>query len=317
MRRGQTGLTAVQVWLATMAGLAGGTARAEATPLPRISIDVGAGYESQSAPLIQLSPESTVVYLPGLQRLNGAHVRTAVQGFADTALGAGVSASVAGDATVKRAPGTPDLDFLSLSLQPMLHLPVGTASIGMGLQLQRMDVARHPFRNTRGVTANWTWPASDGLWAVVAETGSYRHKGELADLDARASALVVQRQFNHPLPGIDGMDLAASVGRERNVHGFRALSHRSAMLSASAQWTWLGAGWSAGGSWRRARFDDTAFDGEPPRDDRTTLLDLSAQWPLSSRQSLRVELNDVRNASSTRLYENHYRKISVALRQDL
>jgi hypothetical protein len=313
----QAGQVAMQVWLAALALLASTAGFAEPAQPSRISVEIGVGHESQSAPLIQISPESTVIYLPGLQRLGGSHVRTSVQGFAGAPVGGDVSATVSGDATLKHSPGSPDLDFLSLSLQPMLHLPVGAASVGVGLNLQRMDVARQHFRTTRGVQANWTLPASNGLWAVVADAGRYRHPGDLADLDARAVSLVLQRQFTRPLPGLDGADVSAIVGRERNGRGFRELSHRSAMLSASAQWTWLGAGWSAGGSLRRARFDDTAFDGEPPRDDRTTLFDLSAQWPLSPRQSLRVEFNDVRNASNARLYDNRYRQLAVALRTDL
>lgn len=318
MRCSRTGIWAWRLALAGAAGLAGASALAQ-TPASsgHLSLELGLGHEAQSSPLFQMSPQSTVVYLPGQQRLRGAHVQTRVQGFAEQALEGSLSASVAADASLKHAPQTPDLDVSSLSLQPTLHLALPGASLGWGLNLQRMNVARQHFRDVRSIVGSWTRLDGKNHWAVVAETGHYRHRGALSDLDARASSLVLQRHLGEPLPGIEGLDLAFIAGRERNDRGFRELSHRSAMLTATVQWNALGAHWSAGGGWQRVKFDDTAFAEEPVRRDRTTSVDLGAQWPLSDRLWLNLELNDVRNTSTTRLYGNHYRQFSVSLRTTL
>jgi hypothetical protein len=69
MHRSLTGRLALRVWLAALAGLAGTAALAETAQPSRFSVEVGVGHESQSAPLIHISPESTVIYLLGLQPL--------------------------------------------------------------------------------------------------------------------------------------------------------------------------------------------------------------------------------------------------------
>ncbi len=306
-RQALSSLFAPWIWLAGVAAFAAPTAA------DRFSVDMGVGHESQTSPLFQLTPNSTVVYLGGPQRLGGSHLQAHVQGFYGFSLEDGLSASLAGNAMLKRSPQTPDLDFSFLSLQPTLHLPLKNFNIDFGLNLQRIDVAGQRFRDIHGVQANWTRFDGKNLWAMVGETGSYRHKGELTDLDAQASSLVLQRHLSQPLKGVDGLDLSLIVGRERNERGFRDLSHRSAMFNASLQWAWLGASWSAGAGWRRAQFDDKAFPSEPERIDRGKNIDLMAEWPLSSRQALSVQVNDIRNTSSTRLYNNHYRQLGVTL----
>ncbi len=314
MRRHRAWHQALPGAVALWAGLVGAHASAAPAIADRFSVEVGVGQESQSSPLFQLSPESTVVDLGGLQRLGGSHLRTHVQGLYGIPLDDGLSASVAGNAMLKRSPQTPDLNFNFLSVQPTLHVPLKSGNLDLGLNLQQIDVAGRRFRNIRGAQASWTRFDGQNLWALVGETGTYRHKGDLSDLDAASSALVLQRHLHHPARGIDGLDLAFAVGRERNQRGYRELSHRSAMVNLSLQWAWLGANWSAGGGWRRAQFDDRAFPSEPVRLDRGTNIDVMAEWPLSPSQSVSVQFNNIRNASSTRLYNNHYQQLGVALR---
>jgi hypothetical protein len=50
------------------------------------------------------------------------------------------------------------------------------------------------------------------------------------------------------------------------------------------------------------------------RTDRTVMTDLGAQWSLSATHSIRLEYNAVRNASSTRMYDNTFEQWSVILR---
>ena len=225
-----------------------------------------------------------------------------------------MTVSIAGDFTNKRSPDTPDLNFRSISAQPAIHLPVGAGSFGLGINVQNMAIAGMPFRDVIGIQPSWTMTDDKNLWSVMADIGRNRHTGELSDLDGDSYSLMLQRQISEPLRGIDSLDVTAVLGRERNSRGFRDLSDRNAMLHASIQWTLLNGSWKLGRGWRRARFDDTTFAEDPVRTDRTTMLDLAVEWTLSPGYALHIEINEVRNQSTTLLYENRYRQILAGLR---
>ena len=279
-----------------------------------LQLDVGIGHEAQSSPVFQLSPEGNILYLDGQQGLRGSHLRTSLQGSANWNWEQGISTALAVEATVKRSPETPDLDFMSVSIQPAIHRPWGSASIGLGLNLLSYDVGGHHFRDSTGIQVDWTQSDGHSLWGVVAEVSSYAHAPEFSDMDAKAASLVVLRQWTDPLPGIDGLDLSAIVAREVNDHGFGDLSNHSAMVTGSLRWTWLGADCSVGHGWRQAIFEDNLFVGETARTDHAVMTDLAAQWSLSATHFIRLEYNAVRNASSTRLYDNNFEQFSVTLR---
>ncbi len=304
----------MRLWLFSFAALWGANVLADPPSNSSLSIDVSFGYESQTSPLFQISPTSTIIYIDGLQRLKGSHWTTNVQGFTDRHLGAGVTVSIAGDITNKRSPDTPDLNFRSISAQPAIHLPVGAGSFGLGINVQNMAIAGMPFRDVIGIQPSWTMTDDKNLWSVMADIGRNRHAGELSDLDGDSYSLMLQRQISEPLRGFDSLDVTAVLGRERNSRGFRDLSDRNAMLHASIQWTLLNGSWKLGRGWRRARFDDTTFAEDPVRTDRTTMLDLAVEWTLSPGYALHIEINEVRNQSTTLLYENRYRQILAGLR---
>jgi hypothetical protein len=314
MFRGWPGQGARRTPFALGAWLVSTLVLAQPTPSTHFQVDVGIGNESQTSPLFQVSPESNIIYQDGVDRLSGSHLRTALQGTAEWAWRDGIVTSLAGDATFKRSPGTPGFDFGSISLQPSVHLPLRGTSVGLGLNLQGLDVAGQHFRDVAGIQANWTRSDGDHLWGVVVDASTYRHSGDLTAMDAVASSVVVLRQIRNPLPGIDGIDFSGIVGREESLRGLGELSSRSAMLTVLVRWNWFGADWSLGRGWREAVFDDTAFPGEPIREDHTAMLDLALQWPLSADRSVRFEFNEAHNTSTTRLYDNTYRQFSVTLR---
>jgi hypothetical protein len=314
MQSGKACIQCIQALLFAAASFAFATAQAEEQSSNWLSFEAGAGYEQQTAPLFQVSPDSTIIYIDGLRRLAGSSYRTSIQGFAEKSLGNGVGFMISGDASVKRSPATPDLNFSSISAQPGLHFPVGASSAGLGLNFQRMEVAGQHFRDVQSVQGNWTVFDQKNFWAVIGDVGVNNHRGQLADLDARTASLVVKRQVAEPLKGLDSADLTAVVGRESNVRGLAELSHSSAMLHGSVHWKLFGASWTAGQAWRIARFDESAFANEAARRDGTAITDLAATWELSKKQSLRIEFNNVRNHSNTRLYENHFQQITLSLR---
>lgn len=277
-------------------------------------LDIGVGSESQTSPVFQISPEGNILYMDGSQGLHGTHVRSSLQGSVDWTWEGGVSTSISADATVKKSPGTPDLDFASISLQPAIHIPWGTGSVGAGINWLSYDVGGHHFRDATGLQVDWTKSDGQNLWAVVAEVSAYRHAHEFADMDATATSVVVLRQIADPLPGIDGLDLSAIVGKEVNAHGYLDLASHSAMVHATVHWSWLGASWSLGAGRRVAVFEESAFPNEPVRADNTAMTDLSAQWPLSAKHSIRVEYNYMNNTSNTHLYDNTHQQLSVSWR---
>jgi hypothetical protein len=309
------------VWLLGAVGWCAPTF-AQTSPTTHLQVDVGIGHESQSAPLFQLTPESTILYQDGVDRLSGSHLRTALQGSAEWTLEHGMALSMAADATLKRSPGTPGFDFSALSLAPTLTLPWGGASLGLGGSLQTIEVAGQHFRDTAGLQLNWTHAdgtPQDGmqLWGVVAETSRYFHADAMAEMDADSASIVVLRQFGKPfsiINAIEGIDFTAIVARENNLRGIAELSNRSGMFSLLLRGSVGEVQWSVGRSWRHARFDGAGLDADVAREDHTTMLDLALQWTLHPGQALRVELNEAHNVSTVRLFDNLYHQLSVTLR---
>jgi hypothetical protein len=226
----------------------------------------------------------------------------------------GLSIGMSGDASIKRSQTTPDLDLAMLSAQPSMHWVLGKSSLGLGVNWQRIDVARSRFREVHALHADTFVPDDSGHWAVVGDVSRYRHPGELAFLNATSSSVMMQRHQNQPLPGVDGLDISVFAGREHNALGLRELSNRNLMVNSAIEWALQGVTWSAGLGWQQARFDDVAFAGEPLRRDRAVTADFGAEIALSDTDVLRLDYSQMRNRSTTRLYTNRYQQLSVTLR---
>jgi len=278
-----------------------------------LQLELGFGHETQTSPLFQISPDSTVIYQAGQQSLAGAHFRTNLQGSAEWRWREGVSSTVSAAISIKQAPQAPGMEMRSLAINPAVHLPLGRTSMGLGLDLQTIDVGGQAFRQIRGLQWDWTRHNGRTLWALIANVSQYRHPGELQELDAHATSLVMMGQLSDPLPGIDAIHLSAIAGREINANGYDDLSQHSRMLSLSVHGTLAGLHWTLGRSWRRATFDGTLFPGEPVREDQATMTDVGIAWSLSTRQHLRLEASHVHNASSTPLYDNRHVQYSLSL----
>lgn len=296
-------------------GWAQSSVGAEPAPHTEFGVDIGYGQESQSSPLFQISPESTILYLPGAQSLKNQHWRIGFQGTMDVPLAQGWSATLSTNGQFKQAMGAPDMDFATLALSPALHRTLGSSSLGAAVNLQEMAVGGERFRTVRGLQLDWTLPQDQALWAVVVTTSSYRHPGDLAPLDAQETSVVILRQYQKPFQWLDGLDLSAIVGRERNRWGYDELSSRSRMLSATLRWTWQDVTCSVVKSWRQVNFAGSSFPMEPVRADHTSMTDVSLETRLNDKQSLRLELNLAHNASSTRLYNNRFQQSGISFIQ--
>jgi hypothetical protein len=307
-------LSLLRACAAAIALLVAQAAQADEPAPSQISTEVGFGYETQTSPLIRISPEGELISIDGLQRLKASSMRVGMQGFTNWQLSRGWGLSLAGDISQKRSPDNPDFNFGMVSFQPALHVAVGPGSVGWGLNWQHIDVAGASFRETGAVQMDWTQSGPDGsLWAVVAELGSNRHFGELSDLDAHTASLVVQRHLAKPGAGLESADFSAYVSRERNDHGFGELSYRSVMLTGSLQWQWQGVNWSAGTSLQKMQFDDVTMAADPLRVDRSVGVDLSAELDITPKHTLRVEYSRVRSVSTNAMYDNAYQQMAVKL----
>lgn len=296
--------------------LAAGTAAAAETPNRVLRTEFGIGAESQTSPLVQISPQGTLIRLEGVDRLRGEHLRAGAEGFYDVPLGDGMSASIAASANGKRAPGQPDFDFASASVQPAVHASLSGVAVGLGLNRGRIDVARRHFRDTGGVQADATLADGDDHWSLVVERSRWRHRGDLVDLDTRATTVLLQRHVAIDSTWLTAADVGAVGVREGNLRGFPELSSRGALLQATLEGRWGEAGWSAGLAWHRARFDDTPFVGEPARVDRAWMADLSIQWPLTPSHAVRLDYSGVFNRSTSAIFTNRYRQFALVLQSD-
>lgn len=290
-----------------------------AEPLPEvpgsvlhIDVEWGVGYESQKAPLFQVTPESTVVYLDGVQRLAGSHLRARAQLDWTLPLEHGRGFNLQADLQGKRGNANRGLDFYAASLQPMWNMPLDASSVGAGLSLQTTGVAGAAFRETRGLTLNWTRPGNDGLWAVIGEWSRYRHHAGFSELDAQARSVLGLRRWDTPWPGVESAQLSLIVAREHNSRGLPELSQRSALLGAAVDGRWQGLDWTVRLSHLTARFDGTAFSGLSRRSDHMAMLDAVLAWPLADGQQIRLEANLLGNRSTVRLFQNRYRQWSLS-----
>jgi hypothetical protein len=285
----------------------------------QFSAELGAGFESQTSPLVQLSPTGSLIYLEGLQRLQGRHVSSAFQGFVATTPASGVSASLGMDVSVKRSPDNADLDLYHYALQPALHLPLAGNSVGLGAGFAQIGLAGQLFRSARSLQLDWTAADPQGHWAVMVDRADRAHRPELSDLDACVYTLMLQRHQLRPLSWLTDLDLGMHLGRERSASGFAELSSRSLALQVSVRGLLASAQWSVGGVLNHVRFDASALADEPARSDRSVGLDLSVELPVgktlpSGGQVLRLAYNLGRNHSNTRLYENQYQQLVASLR---
>lgn len=285
---------------------------APAPPDLRLDVETGIGHESQQAPLFQVTPESAIVYLDGVQRHGGGHLRWRVQGAYESPPDQGLGFGVQADLQVKRAPRDRQLDLYSASVQPLWHASWGGDSIGGGLDLQTMGVAGRAFRDSASWVGHWTRPVPDGLWALIGEWGRDRHHGDFSDMDARVRTAVLQRRWNEPFHGVNGATLTVLAGRESNQRGLPELSHRSLMFSASLEGSSAGLDWTLRASRLTARFDAGVFAGEAVRRDRTSMLDAIVEWPVTDLDDVRLEWNLLDNRSSVRLYDTRYRQWSLS-----
>ncbi|OYU46484.1 MAG: hypothetical protein CFE44_01865 [Burkholderiales bacterium PBB4] len=279
------------------------------------SSEVGVAYETQTSPLLRLSPQGELISIDGLERLGGANLQASLQGLAGWQWGGVWGASLALDMNQKRSPRTPDFDFGMGSVQPSIHRIFAAGTLDWGLNAQRLDVAGRPFREVRGTQLAWTRASADGNHqTLMADLNVNRHPEGLADLDSTAASVTLQQHLQKPLTGLDGMDLSFIVAGERNERDVVELSHRSAMVTANVQWSWKGLVWAAGASFQHIQFEGQALDTALLRVDRAVGWELAAEIDLSPRNSLRLGYSEVRNVSTLSLYDNTFQSLAVRLR---
>lgn len=278
-----------------------------------VSAEFGFGHESQTSPLFRVSPEGTLIRLEGFDRLAGAHYQGSLSGFTDWSIGSDSRLALGGDIRYKRAPGVQALDFAMASVNPMLRTAFAGGFVGIGPNLQRIDVAGERFRSVSGWHADWAnGDVAGNHWLLFLDRGTNRHWADLIDLDSTATLFMVKRRQVEPLPGIDAIDVEVAVGRERNDRGFAELSNRNAFFRVSLDRRQWGIGWSLGASWQTATFDDTALPGLAARRDRSTTLEFAAAYEIAPGHTIKLEATGATNRANLELYENRYRQLSLA-----
>lgn len=292
---------------------AGTLANAAPTVSRSLSLATAMGHESQTSPLFQVTPDSTLVYLDGLERLEGSYASTYLQGFGAVSFDEGTSLSVAGAISEKRAPQSPDLDFRLLSLTPSVSWPALQGNINLGIDMQHLFVARQGFRTVRGLQADWTHIDGKEMWALLGEVGTFRHPQDLQALDADFQTVILQHNTALAWQAFHPLEMTALYSRESNAAGYAELSSRKGMLYAAIHWDLMNLQWMLGTGAVRGTFDEVSFAGEPERRDNTTFADISASYEFSKTSTVKLEFNNVRNDSTTHLYDNRYDNITLSV----
>lgn len=277
------------------------------------SLEIAAGHEELTSPLVRVAPSGPLLRVEGLNRLAGSSLRINGSVLRDWTLdgGTGISASARGD--VLRAPAAPDLDWGIAAADVMLRHPWAGATWGIGPSVQRLWVARRRFRDTVGVQADALRVDGSGHWSLAGDWAQTQHSGENSDFNSAIALVSLQRRISDPLPGLESMDLEGGLLRERNRAGLPELGSRSAYLRVTLAGKRWGYDWSLGGMTQRSRFDATVLDPLPARRDRFRSLDLSVSRDIGEGAYVKAEANFARNEANSPLFESRYRQVALTL----
>jgi hypothetical protein len=274
--------------------------------------EIGVGYESQTSPVVRVTPEGTLVRLDGFDRLAGANVHGSTSGMADVQFSPDSHFTVGGDLRFKRAPSASVFDFASVSINPMLRTTLWGAVVGLGRNLQRIDVAGGRFRRVFGTVADLTVADPSGdFWVVLVDRSRNRHVGDLRDLDSTSTQMLFKRHVEKPGFGLDAIEFEIILARERNDQDFHELSSRSALGRIAFDAHILGLDTGLGIARHVSKFDDTAFPGTPRRRDLATTLDASIAWEFQPRNTIKLDYMISKNDANLALFENTYRVVSL------
>jgi hypothetical protein len=287
----------------------GGSVKSPPSPY---SIEASIGREYHSSPLLRIDPNGPLILIDGITNLSGTYGRLAASGLKDWGVGAETTLAVSAHAEWKRVPDAPDLDFGHVNIDAMIRHPFAGASLGVGPSAGRIWVARDRFRDWAGVRADVAKGlGDDGHWTVIADFAKQRHAEAYADLDARATSVMLQRHFADVSPAVKGVDFEAGYGNSRNANGFEDLSNRGLFARLGFELRAVGLEWSFGLMAQQVRYREPTFEGDPARRDRFYNLEVGVTKELNDGSSVQVVFTWGRNISNFDIYDNRYREMSV------
>lgn len=275
-----------------------------------LQVEMGVGGESQSSPLVRLSPQGALIELPGLMRARSNHGRLGLQGLREWSASPGNAFTLAGSALLQRADGQRDFDLGMATLQPAWQRATPLGSFSVGWQWQRIDLAGRRFRRAAGPQITWT-RAGDGtaFETLILDAARLSHAPALRDLDAESLTLSGQaRRGSESL----SVDLGLVLGRERNRRGLPELSYEMALVQASVQARLAGATLGLGLARQGVRYQASAFDALPPRRDRAWMVDASVTLDAGADWQWRASAAWQLNRSNARLYDQRHLQWGLA-----
>lgn len=280
----------------------------------RFDVEAGVGWEDSSSPLLRLSEDGALVQIVGLSRLAGPVSRVAVDASNDWSLTGPLRLSLTTHAETRWSPSSRSLNFGAALAEAGLRWQMGAGSIGLSPSLLLLSVANRPFRVADSVRLDWSEvDAGGGLHALRLESGRYRHVSDYFDLDAEVQSVSGNRRWKFPGAVIESVEIAAGLRNERNRRGLHDLSSRGGHASVELGWKLAGGDWTANALWQVARFRTAGPDGLGVRRDRFLSLDITAEWPLSERLSLRTSVATSDNRAQPMIYNNRRHAVDLAL----
>lgn len=277
-------------------------------------LEVASGWEALSSPLLRVSEDGALVQIVGLSRLAGPVARLAVDAGNDWALTGPLRVSFTAHGESRWSPASRSLNFGAAVAEAGLRWQSGQGSFGLSPSLLRLTVANRPFRVAEALRLDWSEvDARGGLRAVRVESGRYRHAATYLDLDADVQSVSANRRWKFTGAALDSVEIAAGLRNERNRRGQTALSSRGGHISAELGWKMAGADCAATALWQATRFRAPGADALGVRRDRYGAFDVSAEWPLRPRLSLRVAVAGSDNRARPAIYDNRRQAFDVTL----
>jgi len=279
-----------------------------------VEAEFGQGWERSTSPLVRVSPDGALVQLPGLSKLAGPVSRLLVNGSREWSTNGPLQFSATAVSEVRWSPTARDLDLAFATADFSARWGFGAGSFSVSPSHMILGVAGKSFRTTDSVRIDWTHTSGEGdLWSIRVEPARYRHSSAFVDLNADVFAVSGNTRWKLSDMGLDKLEFAWGVRRERNRQRYADLSNRGAHASLEAVWPFFGAQWSATLLLQHTKFDAAGPDGLPARRDRFLSTDLTAEWPLSKTSFVRMNLSNAINHATPSLYENQHRTIEISV----
>jgi hypothetical protein len=272
------------------------------------------GYEKITSPLVSIDFDSPLILVEDISNLSAHYNQLNLSALQDWEINHQYSFDVSGNALVKDAIETKDLNFSIASIDGTLRKKLGDTTLSIGSSAQRIWVANSNFRDSLSIQTDFTIVKSNGSFTDIYIGLSKNYfVNDFAFFNNRTSTISLTHHLASPEQLINGLDFQASINREKNLKDSEDLSNYSYYGRVSVDKQLAGLTWSVGASINKSYFDKPFSAGFEKRRDDYTSYEFSVERAISDTLSMSLELTKARNSSNLALFDSKYESFNLTL----